>query len=193
MQRLTRRRLLAATAGLIPFGCNQHTPPETPPAPEPELLATYYPTPKAVVRRMLEMSGLEPGELHYDLGSGDGRFVLIAAKEFGARSVGFEIDDKLIAESRCSIQAEGLGDRAEIRNEDLMLADYSEPDVISCFLTPEGLEKAVPRMERTLEPGTRIVAYKFALPGWTAEERREMVDPDPEIPLHEMFLYRWRG
>lgn len=192
MQRLTRRRLLAATAGLT-YSCSRQPAPEAISAPKPELLATYYPTPKPVVRRMLEMSGLGPDEVHYDLGSGDGRFVLIAAKEFGARSVGFEIDDKLIAESRCAIQAAKLGDRAEIRSEDLMLADYSQPDVISCFLTPEGLEKAVPRMERTLQPGTRVVAYKFPLPGWTPDEREEMVDPDPEIPLHEMYLYRWRG
>ena len=188
MQRLTRRRLLAATSGFY-FSCSRT--PEAPPPPEPELLATYYPTPKPVVRRMLEISELAAGELHYDLGSGDGRFVIMAAQEFGAKSVGFEIDEDLIAQSRRAIQKAGLSANAEIRNEDLMLADYALPQVITCFLTPEGLEELAPRMERTLQAGTRIVTYKFPLPGWTPDAREEMVDPDPEIPLHEMFLYRW--
>lgn len=191
MQGLTRRRLLAAMAGAS-FACGREEP-APPQQPEPELLATYYPTPQPVVRRMLEMSGLQPGELHYDLGSGDGRIVLTAARDFGARSVGFEIDPELIARSRRAIAEAGLRDSAEIRQEDLMLADYSRPQVITCFLTPEGLEKVTPRLERTLTPGARLVAYKFPLPGWEPDEREEIVDPDPEIPLHEIFLYRWNA
>ena len=177
---------MAATVGFS-FACASQ---REATAPEPELLATYYPTPEPVVRRMLEMCELRPGELHYDLGSGDGRFVVMAAREFGARSVGFEIDEALIQQSRLAISEAGVDDRAEIRSEDLMLADYSEPRVVSCFHTPEGLKKLTPRLERTVQPETRIVVYKFPLPGWTPDVREEMTDPDPEIPLHEIFLYR---
>ncbi|MBI1353060.1 MAG: SAM-dependent methyltransferase [Acidobacteria bacterium] len=199
MVKFSRRRLLAAAAGLS-WGCRGAEVATEAPATEslaaeppegPELLATYYPTPLPVVRLMLEMSGLRPGDLLYDLGSGDGRIVLMAAREFGAHAVGYEIDELLIAESRSAIKAADVEDRAEIRNEDLILADYSAPDVISTFLTPEGLAKVTPRLEQTLRPGTRLVAYKFPLPGWTPERVEELVDEDPEIPLHEVFLYRW--
>lgn len=139
---------------------------------------------------MLQLSELQPGELHYDLGSGDGRFVVMAARDFGARSVGFEIDEALVKQSRRAIADAGLSETAEIRSEDLMAADYSAPQVITCFLTPEGLQKISPRLERTVQPETRLVSYKFPLPGWTPEAREEMLDPDPEIPLHEIFLYR---
>ncbi len=159
--------------------------------PTPELLATYYPTPEPVVKRMLELADIQPGEVHFDLGSGDGRIVVTAAREFDARSVGFEIDDDLIKRSRRAIGELGVEDRAEIRNQDLMQADYASARVITCFLTPEGLEKVVSRLEQTLRRGSRVVSYKFPLPGWTPDAREEIVDEDPEIPLHELFLYRW--
>ena len=191
MRAFSRRRLLAA-AGLW-AGCGfpqRETRPEARPE-DAELLATFYPTPLPVVRLMLQLSELRAGELHFDLGSGDGRIVLTAAGELGARSVGFEIDEELVSQSRRSIIEAGLSDRAEIRRQDLLLADYSEPDVITTFLTPEGLEKVVPRLERTLTAGARLVAYKFPLPGWTPVRVEELVDEDPEVPLHEVFLYRW--
>ena len=158
-------------------------------APEAELLATYWPTPEPVVQRMLDMAGLQAGETHFDLGSGDGRYVLAAARR-GADSTGFEIDPELIAQARRRIAEAGLQDRARIEARDLLEADFAQADVITCFLVPESYPKVIPVIEAAVRPGTRVVAYKFPIPGWEPVETFAMEDPDPEIPTHEAFLYR---
>jgi hypothetical protein len=154
-------------------------------APEGELLATYYPTPEPVVRRMLQAVDLKPGEVHFDLGSGDGRIVVAAADDFGADSTGFEIEV-----SRNRIRRSRLTDRARILSQDLVTADFAKADVITAFLTPEGYEKLEPVMREKIRPDVRVVAYKFPLPGWQADEVIVLEDPDPEIPTHEIFVYR---
>src|SRR5690606_2160064 len=105
----------------------------------PGPVAPYFPTPMTVVALMLEAGGLEPGELHYDLGSGDGRFVIAAARDFGARSVGYELDEKLVKTSREFIAELELGDRAAIEQRDLFTADLTKPDVVTVYLLPRAL------------------------------------------------------
>ena len=175
--------------------CAACAPPSSPPdeaaaTENAELLSTWEPTPEPVVRLMLEMAAPQPGELLYDLGSGDGRIVAMAAAEFGVEALGFEIDEALVERSRALLASRGLENRARVEARDLMLADYSAPDVITCYLTPEGLAKVTPKLEAAMRPGSRLAAYKFPLPGWEPDEVRTLVDPDPEIPLHEVFLYR---
>jgi precorrin-6B methylase 2 len=157
---------------------------------EGELLATYEPTPPAVVRRMLQMAEVKPDEVLYDLGSGDGRIVIAAAEEHRAKALGFEIDRDLVHLSQKAIRSKRLGGRAWVQPQDLMTADFSKPDVITCYLTPEGLAKVTPKLEAEMKPGSRLVAYKFPIPGWTPDETETMKDEDPEVPLHETFLYR---
>lgn len=157
---------------------------------EAELLATYYPTPEIVVQRMLEAVDLQPGETHFDLGSGDGRFVLAAAGKFGADSTGFEIDETLVRISRNRIRRARLDDRARILSQDLMTADFASADVISAFLTPEGYVKLEPLLRQKIRDDTRLVAYKFPIPGWNPIETFTIEDKDPEIPTHEVFVYR---
>lgn len=191
---MNSERLLCVLLAAACWGCEVGGAPKTVPAseaveaPDAELLATYWPTPEPVVEKMLDMADLQPGETHYDLGSGDGRYVLAAARR-GADSTGFEIDPELIAESRRRIAQAGLKNRARIVAEDLLEADFSRADVITCFLVPESYPKVIPAIEAALRPGARVVAYKFPIPGWEAVETLSMEDPDPEIPTHEAFLY----
>ncbi|MCB1020695.1 MAG: class I SAM-dependent methyltransferase [Bryobacterales bacterium] len=182
---MRRRAFLTGSAALL-SACAS-------PAPqreiEGELLSTWEPTPHPVVRKMLEMAQLQPGELLYDLGSGDGRIVIAAAEEFRAQALGFEIDRDLAHLSQKAIRSKRLSRLARVVPEDLMTADYSKPDVVACYLTPEGLAKVTPKLEAEMRPGTRLVAYKFPIPGWTPVQTETMKDPDPNIPLHEIFLY----
>lgn len=184
---IVRKVRIGLAAMLLLAGCGS-------PAPqaeiEGELLSTWEPTPYAVVRKMLEMAEVEQGELLYDLGSGDGRIVMTAAEEFQAKALGFEIDRDLVHLSQKAISSKRLGRLARVEARDLMAADYSKPDVISCYLTPEGLARVTPKLEAEMTPGSRLVAYKFPIPGWEPAETATLEDENPEIPLHEVFLYR---
>lgn len=156
---------------------------------EPILLSVWEPSPDEAVERMLEMTGLQAGETHFDLGSGDGRFVVAAAKR-GAQSTGYEIDPELIAQSRARIAAEGLEDRARIVDEDLLKAEFERADVITMYLTPESYPPLMPLLEEKLRDGARVATYKFPAPGWTPDRVERWRDEDPDIPLHEAFFYR---
>ncbi len=177
--------LLVSCSGLGPAAPRQETK-----APDGELLATYYPTPDLVVDRMLALADPHEGELHYDLGSGDGRIVIAAAQRYGTHSIGFEIDPDLVKISRNRIRRLHLEDRAEIEARDLLTADLGAADVITTFLTPEAFEKLTPLLERQLRPGVRVVSYKFPVPGWTPDKTVTLKDADPDIPDHEIFLYK---
>ena len=157
---------------------------------EGELLATYEPTPYPVVKRMLQMAEVKPDELLFDLGSGDGRIVILAAEEFRAKALGFEIDRNLVHMSQKALRTKRLSDHGWVKAQDLMSADFTQPDVITCYLTPEGLAKVTPKLEAEMKPGSRLVAYKFPIPGWTPDRTETIQDADPNIPLHEIFLYR---
>ena len=155
-----------------------------------ELLATFEPTPHEAVRRMLELAEVKPGELLYDLGSGDGRIVIAAAQEFHAKALGFEIDRDLVHMSQKAIRSKRLGRLARIENKDLMTADFSKPDVITCYLTPEGLEKVTPKLEAEMRPGSRLAAYQFPIPGWAPVHAETVKQNAPDTPAHQIFLYR---
>jgi len=187
---LALRFLTCAILAAWLCSCAAREPPAAEAVPEGELLATYYPTPEPVVQRMLQAVGLQPGEVHYDLGSGDGRIVLAAAGDFGADSTGYEIDPQLIELSRNRIRRAGLSDRARVLGEDLLQADFERADVITAFLTPEAYVRLEPRLRAEVRPGVRLVAYKFPVPGWQADEVIALEDRDPEIPTHEIFVYR---
>ena len=153
-------------------------------------VAPYYPTPIPIVRQMLEAGDLKPGELHYDLGSGDGRIVMVAARDFGARSVGYEIDQKLVASSRKQIAELGL-EKATIRQEDLYQADFTDVDLVTTYLLPRALEKLRPLLEQQLKKGAHVVSHDFYFEGWEADET---ISVDYEVEedglLHSIYVYR---
>lgn len=153
------------------------------PRQHPPVLAPYLPTPIVKVRRMLEVAGVRPGELLMDIGSGDGRIVILAAEEFGARAVGIEIDPEMVARSRRAIAARGLDDRVRILQANALDVDLSPADVVAFYLTPEGVALLRLHLERTLRPGTRVVSFVYRMPKWTLDP----ATPDPE---EEIWLYR---
>jgi cyclopropane fatty-acyl-phospholipid synthase-like methyltransferase len=156
----------------------------------PELLATYAATPAVVVDKMLELAVLRPGDKHYDLGSGDGRIVIAAAERYRARSIGFEIDAELLQLSRSRIAERGLEALARVEDGDLALADFSQADAITSYLTPEGHSKIVAALTAKMKPGARLVSYKFEMPGWSPEQTVRFDDTDPSVPEHIIYCYR---
>ena len=157
--------------------------------PKGEKLAPYYPTPDSVVEKMLQLASLRPGERMFDLGSGDGRIVVMAAEKFKADATGVEIDDDLYKQSTARIDRLGLAKTARIIRGDLLAQDYSAANVITVYLLPSTNERVRPILEKQLKRGTRVVAHDFEVGGWTPE-KIENIDDDGEGRSHTLYLYR---
>ncbi|MCX6594883.1 MAG: class I SAM-dependent methyltransferase [Acidobacteria bacterium] len=155
---------------------------------ETEKLAPYYPTPDSVVQKMLEVVGLKKGEKMVDLGSGDGRIVIMAAKKFGADSTGIEFDEALYKQSSAKIKSLGLDKTARIIHGDIMVQDYTQMDVITIYLLPLSNEKVRPMLDKQLKKGTRVIAHDFEVGGWNPEKTITIED-DGEGRSHTLFLY----
>lgn len=128
-------------------------------------LAPFVPSPLDVVRRMLEVARVTDDDVVYDLGSGDGRIVVEAAKTHGARAVGIEYDLRLCEEARDRAAREGVGHLVEIRHQDVMESDLSDATVVTLYLLPASNERLKPKL-LALRPGTRIVAHNYGIAGW---------------------------
>ena len=128
--------------------------------------AHWVPTPVSSVRQMLRLANVRPGETVYDLGSGDGRVLIIAAREFGARAVGVEIDPLKYLWTRAMIAMLGLSDRVTVYRANFFDVALGEADVITLYLLPKANARLLPKFERELKPGARVVAHVFALPAW---------------------------
>jgi protein-L-isoaspartate O-methyltransferase len=155
---------------------------------ETEKLAPYYPTPHSVVERMLALGGLKPNERMFDLGSGDGRIVIMAAEKFKADATGVEFDDKLWQESMDTIRKKKLTSRARIIKGDLYKQDYSSANMLTVYLLPSSNEKIRPVLEKQLKPGTRIVSHDFEFAGWKPVKTEDISD-DGEGRSHTLYLY----
>jgi len=150
-------------------------------------IAPYYPTPLFVAEKMLEVAEVGPRDVVYDLGSGDGRIVILAAQKFGARAVGIEINPTLWQESSDRIARLGLAGRARILHEDMFKTSIRPATVVTLFLLTPVLEDLRPQMERELRPGTRVVAQEFPVPGW---EPQKVVRLQSETgPSYTIYLY----
>jgi SAM-dependent methyltransferase len=142
--------------------------------------APWVPTPRRVVRRMLALGGVKPGELVYDLGSGDGRVLTIAARQFGARAVGIEIDPLRCIWSRVVILLTGLREKARVVRGDLFDQDLSPADVVTCYLLQGTNDRLAEKLGRELRPGARVVSNSFTFPGLTLASEDEK---------HNLYLY----
>ncbi|HZO42619.1 MAG TPA: class I SAM-dependent methyltransferase [Methylomirabilota bacterium] len=129
----------------------------------------YVQTPAEVVTEMLRLAGVNGNDLVYDLGSGDGRLVIAAARDFGARGVGIEIDPHLVAQSAESARRAGVADRVKFRAADLFEADLSDATVVTLYLSPELNLRLRPKLLRELRPGSRIVSHDFPMGDWTPQ------------------------
>jgi SAM-dependent methyltransferase len=126
----------------------------------------FVPTWEPVVYRMLELAGVTRDDVVYDLGSGDGRIVVLAAQKYGARGVGVEIDPKLVAISRQVAREAGVADKVAFVEGDLFEADISPATVVTLFLSPGVNRDLEPKLRRDLRPGTRIVSHQFPIGRW---------------------------
>ncbi len=149
----------------------------------------YVPTPMPIVRRMLQLGALKHRERMFDLGSGDGRIVIIAAKEFGADAVGVEYNHELVVESRNKIHQAGLEKKASIIEGDLFQQDYSSADLLTVYLLPSTNERLRPLLDRQLKKGARVVAHDFLIAGWEPEKTLDIED-DGSGRSRTLYLYR---
>jgi hypothetical protein len=134
----------------------------------------YVPSPQSVVSDMLRYADVGPTDFLIDLGSGDGRIVLTAAKVFGARGFGVEIKDELVRLSNDAAQKEGLADRVKFMKQDLFKTDLSQATVITMYLLPDTVNLLKDKFLAELTPGTRIVSHDYPLTGWIPEKYVQM-------------------
>jgi len=133
----------------------------------------FVPTPHEVVDDMLRLANVRKGDVLYDLGSGDGRIAIAAAKKYGIKAVGIDIDPQRIREATENARRAGVGDLVQFRQEDLFKADFREATVVTLYLLPDLNVKLRPRLWNELEPGTRVVSHQFDMGNWKAEKRLE--------------------
>lgn len=153
-------------------------------------LAPYYPTPQTVVEKMLELGMLKAGEKVFDLGSGDGRIVIMAAQKYHADAVGVELDKDLCRQSLEKIRKLGLQKTAHILNGDLLTQNYSSADLVTVYLLPDSINNKVqPMLDKQLKKGARVVAHDFEFRNWTPEKVEQIAD-DGEGRSHTLYLYR---
>ena len=145
----------------------------------------FEPTPASIVRQMLELAGVGPQDVVFDLGSGDGRIPIAAARDFGARGVGIEIDPALVARAEASARAAGVQDRVEFRIGDMYAADLRGATVVTLFLHPEPNLKLRPKLQKELAPGARIVSYMWDMGDWRPDVVRR-------VNRHRIFLWTIR-
>jgi precorrin-6B methylase 2 len=135
----------------------------------------YVPTPDAVVSAMLDLAGVTAADVVYDLGSGDGRIVIEAARKYGARAVGIELDPELNKKAARNAQKAGVADKVMFVRADFFKTDLSEASVVTLFLSPNINARLQPKLRRELKPGTRIVSHRFPMPPDWKPDRDETV------------------
>ena len=135
----------------------------------------YVPTPQEVVDAMLVMAGVTSKDVVYDLGCGDGRIPVTAAKVYGARAVGIDIDPQRIEEANANVKSAGVGDKVKILSADLFETDISPASVVTLYLLPSLNQKLIPKLRKELKPGTRIVSHAFDMGDeWPPEKTQEV-------------------
>ena len=134
----------------------------------------YLPTPHAVVEAMLKLAGVSRSDVVYDLGSGDGRIPIAAARAYGARGVGIELDGRMLERARRNAREAGMERLVEFRQEDLFLTDLREATVVTLFLFPDLNRRLGPKLRAELRPGTRIVSHRFGIGDWKPERTIEV-------------------
>jgi len=161
-----------------------------PSVPALQVRVPYVPSPAEVVDRMLTVAAITKDDVVYDLGSGDGRIPIAAAKKYGARGVGLDINPDRITESRANAKAAGVEPLVEFREQDVMTADFSEATVVTLYLLASANAQLRPIITKQVRPGTRIVSHAFSMgPTWPADK----VDHFTSARGDEVTLYLWKA
>ncbi len=184
MYRIALSLTLAGFLGVTSLTAGQSTAPKRPDAPQ---LAPYVPTPQDVVDRMLALAGVTKGDVVYDLGCGDGRIPITAARKFGARGVGVDIDPQRIAEANASAASAGVSGLVSFKLQDAMKTDLSPATVVTLYLLSASNLKLRPILTRQLKPGARIVSHTFGMGDWQAGKVDTFTDADGRVQT----LYLW--
>ena len=143
----------------------------------------YVPTPDAVVEAMLDVAQVTSTDVVYDLGSGDGRIVIEAARKYGARGVGIELDAELNKQALRNAQKAGVADRVRFVQADFFKVDLSEATVVTLFLSPNINQRLQPKLKRELKPGARVVSHRFPMPPeWK---------PDRDLAVKGTHVFLW--
>jgi len=139
---------------------------------------------------MLRLAELKPGEVLFDLGAGDGRIVIMAAKTFGARGVGVELREDLAKKAMSTIQDNQLGHRVTIVNGDMFGVNLTSADVVFLYLTTSANEKIRPKLEQELKKGVRVVSHDYEIIGWRPQKVENFCEnPQLGYPSHTIYLY----
>ena len=146
----------------------------------------FVPTPQEVVDAMLKLAKVTKNDVIYDLGSGDGRIPITAAKTYGARGVGIDIDPQRIKEATENLKTAGVGDRVKFLNQDLFTTDISEATVVTLYLLPSLNVKLIPKLNKELKPGTRIVSHAFDMSADGTERK-----PRETLNVNGRTVYFW--
>jgi cyclopropane fatty-acyl-phospholipid synthase-like methyltransferase len=176
---VNRRRFLIAglAAGAAASGCS---------TPGIKLDVPYVSTPQPVVDAMLRLAEVRRDDVLYDLGCGDGRIVITAARSFGARGVGIDLDPRRIDEANAAARSAGVSGRVRFVVQDLFKTDFSEASVLTLYLFPELNAKLLPKIRAELRPGARVVSHQFGIGDWIPE-RTEAVQAGTE----RSEIFRW--
>lgn len=162
-------------------------PPPDRPGSSFERIAPYVPTPRDVAEKMLELTQVDKYDRVYDLGSGDGRIVILAAQKFGAQAVGIELDGKLVEQSSARIAALGLEQRATIIRGDIFQSDFHRATVVTLYLLTRVNERLRPRLEKQLRAGARVVCNSYQVPGWKPDKVQSLVSENGAP--YTLYLY----
>ncbi len=154
---------------------------------QPAVLAPYSPTPMDVVERMLTLAGIGPGDMVYDLGCGDGRIVIAAARMFGARGIGIDIDPVLVARAQENARQAGVESLVTFRVQDAMTVDVSNATVVTLYLLAASNAKLRPILMRSLRPGARIVSHNYPIGDWEPD----VVDAFTDNAGSRRTLFLW--
>jgi SAM-dependent methyltransferase len=174
---MMRRHALAIALSVIAAGCGTTRPSGGPDTP-------FVSTPTSVVTAILTLADVKTTDVVYDLGSGDGRVVIAAARDFSARGVGVEIDPKLIDRSNENAFRSGVSDKVRFVWEDLFKVSVADATVVTLYLLPEVNLKLRPKLLAELRPGARIVSHDFSMGDWAADRMERVKGPEREHVLH---------
>ena len=148
----------------------------------------FVPTPQEVVEDMLRLANVQKGDVLYDLGSGDGRIAITAARKYGIKATGIDIDPERIREANENAKKAGVTNLVQFRQENLFTADFRDATVITLYLLPDLNVKLRPKLWNELKPGTRIVSHQFEMPGVKADEML-IVESKEDGDKHRIFLW----